>query len=245
MNMDFFRRFYTGNETKKDHRNSHKLNEKSSVDFHKISNKLNRISTEKKKLIPSKIDEKVPFTQQSNNAKAIKEQLWSLQSGITDEKQNPFLISNTYLNKQEKLRSDDSINIDEENNQSTLYTPFIERPEIVDQDYIRLPTTKKSYIDPPVDDIMDSISTLPYRFRERKRSQKRMLRPEDISPSRDMKSRLDESPFEKQLELLNSQRHNTHQLSPSIDNWLSSTLKQTEPLDINNFDEFGNLKAER
>lgn len=137
-------------------------------------------------------------------------------------------------------------NSDEENSQSTLFTPFTERPEIVDQDYIRLPTTKKSYIDPPVDDIMDSISTLPYPFRERKRTQRRTLRPEGLSPSKDMKRRLDESPFEKQLEILNSQRQYTNQqLSPTIDNWLSSTLKQVEPLDINNFDEYGNLKAEK
>jgi hypothetical protein len=109
--MDFFRRFYTGNETKRERRASHKLNEKSSVDFHKLNNKLNRISTEKKKLIPSKVDEKLPFTQHSNNEKSIKEQLWSLQNSVTDEKRSPSLISNTSSDKKDKLRSDDSINV--------------------------------------------------------------------------------------------------------------------------------------
>lgn len=40
---------------------------------------------------------------------------------------------------------------------STLYAPFIERPEIIEDDYIPLPTVTRKYIDPPPDVLLDSI----------------------------------------------------------------------------------------
>lgn len=40
---------------------------------------------------------------------------------------------------------------------STLYSPFAQRPEIMDDDYIPLPTVTRNYIDPPPDSIIDSL----------------------------------------------------------------------------------------
>jgi hypothetical protein len=38
-----------------------------------------------------------------------------------------------------------------------LYAPFIERPEIIESDYIPLPTVTRKYIDPPSDVLLNSI----------------------------------------------------------------------------------------
>lgn len=42
-------------------------------------------------------------------------------------------------------------------NDSTLYAPFIERPELIESDYIPLPTVTRKYIDPPSDVLLNSI----------------------------------------------------------------------------------------
>ncbi|KAI8642986.1 hypothetical protein BD408DRAFT_415665 [Parasitella parasitica] len=42
-------------------------------------------------------------------------------------------------------------------NYSAMYVPFIERPGIVETDYIPLPTVTRKYIDPPSDALLDSI----------------------------------------------------------------------------------------
>lgn len=56
---------------------------------------------------------------------------------------------------------------DGEYHYSTLYTPFTQRPEIAEDDYIPLPTVTRKYLNPPPDLILDSIASLPYPFRAR------------------------------------------------------------------------------
>ena len=46
---------------------------------------------------------------------------------------------------------------------SALYSPFDQRPEVMDDDYIPLPTVTRKYIDPPPDVIIQSIKRKPTR----------------------------------------------------------------------------------
>ncbi|KAL9543834.1 hypothetical protein PS6_009066 [Mucor atramentarius] len=61
------------------------------------------------------------------------------------------MVEENYHHKQEKLA------MRHPEKDSTLYAPFIERPEIIEDDYIPLPTVTRKYIDPPPDVLLDSI----------------------------------------------------------------------------------------
>jgi hypothetical protein len=126
---------------------------------------------------------------------------------------------------------------------SSIYSPFTQRPEIEEDDYIPLPTVTRKYIDQPPDSILDSIPSLPYPFRVRQPVRHRSEKVEN-PPLSDIPSllplSLSSSP-NKKISLQSSKRHslgngqidrlitsnrqkeeqNTTSVTPETDDWLS------------------------
>ncbi|KAI8886009.1 hypothetical protein K501DRAFT_270257 [Backusella circina FSU 941] len=119
---------------------------------------------------------------------------------------------------------------------STLFSPFIERPKIIDSNYIPLPTVTRSYIEPPTDELMETIPTLPYPFRERPSS--RMLRYKNHSISGinhpihesttavNLKAKRRHSLGNGEMDRLMASNRNQRLVKPEIDNWLTLSCRQ-------------------
>ncbi|GAN09890.1 hypothetical protein MAM1_0301d09423 [Mucor ambiguus] len=106
---------------------------------------------------------------QKNSSSTVQNQLQSL-SPLNDVKQHKQLHiafegkDTKYTSKYEKqlpekypYHKQEKLAMWHPEKDSTLYAPFIERPEIVEDDYIPLPTVTRKYIDPPPDVLLDSI----------------------------------------------------------------------------------------
>ncbi|KAI7891990.1 uncharacterized protein EV154DRAFT_506550 [Mucor mucedo] len=92
-----------------------------------------------------------------------------------DPSNRKSLLSNNYqVSQKTKLK------LNSNNDYSTLYSPFTQRPEIIEDDYIPLPTVTRNYIDPPPDSIIDS---LPYPFRTRRPVKHKIQQYENALPS--------------------------------------------------------------
>ncbi|KAK4513774.1 uncharacterized protein ATC70_005780 [Mucor velutinosus] len=106
---------------------------------------------------------------QKNQSSTVKSQLLSLSSSndVRQHKQLSIAFEGKgtkYINKNEKQLPAKHTHHKQEKSatqhpkkDSTLYAPFTERPEIIEDDYIPLPTVTRKYIDPPPDVLLDSI----------------------------------------------------------------------------------------
>ncbi|KAF1802083.1 hypothetical protein V8B55DRAFT_1476831 [Mucor lusitanicus] len=110
---------------------------------------------------------------QKNSSSTVKSQLQSLSSSNDVQQHKQLSIAfegkgTKYTSKHEKQLPEKHLHHKQEKSamrhpektlyqDSTLYAPFIERPEIIEDDYIPLPTVTRKYIDPPPDVLLDSI----------------------------------------------------------------------------------------
>lgn len=108
------------------------------------------------------------------------------------------------------------------NDNSTLYSPFTQRPEIIEDDYIPLPTVTRNYIDPPPDSIIDS---LPYPFRVRRPAKQKLQQYANIlSPLTPTKKAIlnpkRHSIDNGHMAILLASNHINHTVPPKTDPWL-------------------------
>lgn len=61
-----------------------------------------------------------------------------------------------------------------------MYAPFTKRPEMIEDDYIPLPTVTRKYIDPPPDVLLDSIPSFHHTH---KRKQTHLLDNDSANPT--------------------------------------------------------------
>ncbi|KAL9547191.1 hypothetical protein MBANPS3_006291 [Mucor bainieri] len=184
---------------------------------------------------------------QPNSSPTVRSQLQSLSSSNDVQQHKQLSIAfedkgTIYTsNNHEKQLSEKYLHYKQEKSamrhsekDSTLYAPFLERPEIIEDDYIPLPTVTRKYIDPPPDVLLASIPSFHHTHHKGNHTH---LLDNDSTP----KSTVALSPTTTAIEPLQKPKNklvvNTNRLDDTsiadIGAWLS---KNSSALETNNAD---------
>jgi hypothetical protein len=113
---------------------------------------------------------------------------------------------------------------------SSMYTPFIERPQVIDNDYyIPLPTVTRKYIDQPADSILDAIESMhfPSSGRREKRQENKISN-SALNSKNNNQLKIDTN--SERLAVTHHHGYNSNikeNLIPEINSWLSKHNETT------------------
>lgn len=111
-----------------------------------------------------------------------------------------------------------------------MYTPFIERPQVIDNDYyIPLPTVTRKYIDRPSDSILDAIESMhfPSSTRQENKEEKKTIPLTPNNTKNTNRLKIDTDSARLAVTCPGYDSHINENLIPEINSWLSKHNEAT------------------